>query len=171
MKARTHYHSGLRRQNMENISRGRATGAAYAEAATLVSARPMRMIAARRCARIADLALGRIRRNADGVPEPAGERVAATRVQTSGCSRWHRAIRPAARRETRRNYCRDGNALHGFIRKLLRQDAPELLAKILARKLLAAARKRNADNLHALWFDAPKPLDGQTGRRWPARGA
>ena len=28
MKARTHYHSGLRRQNMENISRGRATGAA-----------------------------------------------------------------------------------------------------------------------------------------------
>jgi hypothetical protein len=46
-----------------------------------------------------------------------------------------------------------------------------LLAKILARKLFAAARKRNADNLHALWFDAPKPLDCQTGRRWPARGA
>jgi len=115
------------------------------------------MIAARWCARIADLALSRIRRNAGGVPEPAGLQPQESKRQAALDGIGQFALQHGEKRAG--TYCRDGNALHGFIRKLFRQDAPELLAKILARKLFGAARKRNADNLHALWFDAPKALD------------
>ena len=171
MKARTHYHSGLRRQNMENISRGRATGAAlrggrdasFREADADDSGEAVR--------EDSGLALGRIRRNADGVPEPAGERVAATRVQTSGCSRWHRAIRPAARRETRRNYCRDGNALHGFIRKLLARMRRSCSQKSSRESCLRAARNASRTISMRSGLTRPNRSTVQTGRRWPARCA